>query len=125
MTDTTKAAIDALIEKLTAEYEASYPRTDSAYLALRQVLDRAYDQASVGKGKERHVKEEGQAFQDQPICTLQRIYGTGYGFGQAGKKTEESQRLPRAQAVAEILGAIVYLAAAVIVLEEGPETTAT
>lgn len=100
-------------------------QADSAYTALRQVLDRAYDQASNGKGKERHVREDGQAFQDQPICTLQRIYGTGYAFGQAGKKTEEAQRMPRAQAVAEILGAINYLAAAVIVLEERPETTAT
>lgn len=96
-----------------------YMQNDPAYASLHSVLARAYSQAAEGKGKDRHVKTDGQRFEDQPICTLQRIYGTGYAFGQASKKAEESTRLPRDRAVAELLGAINYLAAAVIVLEEG------
>lgn len=92
---------------------------DPAYASLHRVLARAYNQAATGKGAERHVRSDKQRFDDQPICTLQRIYGTGYAFGQASKKAEESTRLPRDRAVAELLGAINYLAAAVIVLEEG------
>lgn len=94
-------------------------QNDPAYVSLQRVLARAYAQAADGKGKDRHVKTAGQRFEDQPICTLQRIFGTGYAFGQASKKAEESTRLPRDRAVAELLGAINYLAAAVIVLEEG------
>lgn len=93
----------------------------AAYSKLMDVLSRAYDQAADGKGKDRHVKTDGQRFEDQPICTLQRIFGTGYAFGQASKKAEESTRLPRDRAVAELLGAINYLAAAVIVREESEE----
>lgn len=45
--------------------------------------------------------------------------GLGYPLGQAVKKIYESQRLPTKQpAIAELLGAINYIAAAVIVLEE-------
>ena len=94
---------------------------DEAYNRLADVLARAYDQASGGKGKDRHVKADGQKFEDQPICSLQRIYGNGYAFGQVGKKMEESMRMPKDQAVAELLGGIVYLAAAVIVREEQDE----
>lgn len=97
------------------------PPIDPAYTRLADVLERAFDQASGGKGKDRHVKAEGQAFDDQPICSLQRIYGNGYAFGQVGKKMEESMRMPKDAAVAELLGAINYLAAAVIVREEQDE----
>lgn len=88
------------------------------YAKLEDVLHRAYNQAAKGKGKERHTNNVGQRFEDQPICSLQRLYGQGYAFGQVGKKMEESSRLPKEQAVAELLGGIVYLAAAVVVLEE-------
>jgi len=92
---------------------------EDPYMTLAKVLDRAFDQASGGKGKDRHVKVEGQRFEDQPICTLQHIYGNGYAFGQVGKKMEEAQRLPKDRAVAELLGAINYIAAAVVVIEDG------
>lgn len=91
---------------------------DPAYAKLQDVLHRAYNQSAKGKGKERHVNKVGQRFEDQPICSLQRLYGQGYAFGQVGKKMEEASRLPKEQAVAELLGGIVYLAAAVVVLEE-------
>mgnify|MGYP005851829383 CR=1 FL=1 len=88
------------------------------YAKLDDVLTRAYNQSANGKGKERHVKSGSQKFEDQPICTLQRIYGEGYAYGQVGKKMEESMRLPKDRAVAELLGAIVYLSAAIVVREE-------
>jgi len=95
------------------------PVEDPAYAKLRHVLGDAYDQAAVGKGRDRHVKHEAQPFEHQPICSLQRIYGSGYAFGQVGKKMEESMRMDTKAAVAELYGAIVYIAAAIIVLEEG------
>ena len=100
-------------ERLVAAVE------DPAYDKLRHVLGEAYDQAAVGKGRDRHVKHGAQAFEDQPICSMQRIYGSGYAFGQAGKKMEESMRMDTKAAVAELYGAINYIAAAIIVLEEG------
>lgn len=114
------------------EFQVETPHPDPApapaprdvprpYEALDKVLARAFDQASGGKGKDRHVSREDQPFEDQPICSLQRLYGNGYAFGQAGKKMEEAMRMDRDRAVAELLGAIVYIAAAVIVIEEGEE----
>ena len=88
------------------------------YEHLDRILDEAFQQSAGGKGKDRHVKFDGQAFEDQPICELQRLYGRGYAYGQVGKKMEEAQRLPYEQAKAELLGGIVYLAAAIKVLEE-------
>lgn len=125
--------VEAMQAKLTSIYEMA--QTDAEvlrgmqkkqhdvcasepYAKLRTVLDHAYHQASAGKGKDRHVKADGQRFEDQPICTLQRLYGRGYAFGQAGKKMEESERLPYEQARAELLGGIVYLSAAVVTLDE-------
>lgn len=96
---------------------------DPAYAKLRHVLGDAYDQAAVGKGRDRHVKREDQPFEDQPICSLQRIYGSGYAFGQVGKKMEESMRMDTKAAVAELYGAIIYIAAAIIVLEEDDRGT--
>ena len=86
------------------------------YDKLAEVLGRAFDQSARGKGKERHSK--GEDFPNQPIVEGARRFGTGAMLFQAFKKSEESQRLPKDRAVTELLGAIVYLAAAVIVLEE-------
>lgn len=85
------------------------------YESLADVLHRAFQQASAGKGAERHG--QGQAFTDQPMQQLIALYGQGFALGQAAKKAQESQRMPTARAVAELLGAIVYLAGAVIALE--------
>lgn len=91
------------------------------YDKLREVLRRAVEQAAVGKGKERHA--HGEPFHEQKIVKLTEwTGGTGFAVGQACKKALESTRLPRDRAVAELLGAINYLAAAVIVLEEQPPT---
>lgn len=85
------------------------------YDSLRDVLTRAYTQAASGKGHERHAV--CKPFDKQPMQELISLYGVGFALGQAAKKAQESQRLPAGRDVAELLGAINYLAGAVIWLE--------
>lgn len=85
------------------------------YEPLADVLSRAYAQAAKGKGKERHA--QGEPFIDQVMQDGARRFGSGALLFQAFKKSEESQRLPHDRAIAELLGAIVYLAGAVIAIE--------
>jgi hypothetical protein len=96
------------------------------YEELRRVLETAAQQAAQGKGVERHAVE-GEAFEEQQIVQLGVWLGTNhFELGQAVKKAIESVRLEPPRARAEILGAINYLAAAVLVLErlEGLEPEA-
>lgn len=85
------------------------------YECLAAVLNRAYLQAAYGKGAERHGQQ--LPFDRQPMQQLITLYGQGFALGQAAKKAQESQRLPPDAAVRELLGAINYLAGAVIHLE--------
>lgn len=85
------------------------------YHSLATVLLRAFEQAARGKGAERHA--QGAPFDQQPMQELCSLYGVGFALGQAAKKAQESQRLPHARAVAELLGAINYLAGAVVFME--------
>ena len=85
------------------------------YEKLQDVLERAYQQAAIGKGKERHANNE--PFHEQVMQTGAQRFGHGALLFQAFKKSEESQRLPLDRAVNELLGAINYLAGAVIALE--------
>lgn len=88
------------------------------YESLADVLTAAIDQAQNGKGNARHQVGD-VSFKNQPICDLARLYGTGYNFGQAAKKAHETNQLESKEAkIAELLGAINYLAAAVIVISE-------
>jgi hypothetical protein len=89
------------------------------YWHLRDVFVQAELHAR-SKGVERHALSDTQPFIDQPICVLTRQLGMGFPLGQAMKKILESQNLMRfpGRAKAELLGAINYLAAAMIVLEE-------
>lgn len=88
----------------------------NGYEELADVLYRAFNQAASGKGADRHARD-GEAFRDQVMADMAKRFGVGALLGQAFKKSEESQRLPRERAVAELLGAINYLAGAVIALE--------
>lgn len=89
------------------------------YKELKWTLDEAFSQAACGKGKERHVATQDQAFVDQPILVITRMVGPGFPLGQALKKAQESMRLPTTEAkVKELLGAINYLAAAIIYYKE-------
>jgi len=93
----------------------SIPPLDG-YEMLADVLTLALNQAASGKGKERHAKD-GEPFQQQKICEITRRVGLGYPLGQATKKAYESLRIGD-RGPAELLGAINYLAAAVIVMRE-------
>lgn len=94
-------------------------RTVPGYDDLFHVLALAYDQAARGKGKERHANNK--PFAKQPLIELADKFGTGFLLGQAAKKLEECQVLPFGADVKELLGAIVYTAAAVIHLEMNAE----
>lgn len=86
------------------------------YEPLVEVLRRAHDQAAYGKGKERHAND--RPFVNQPMQDRIRLHGVGFATGQACKKSGEALNLPtKERQVAEILGAIVYLAGAVIAIE--------
>lgn len=86
------------------------------YERLADVLRRAFDQASNGKGHERH----GNAlpFHKQPMQSIAAQVGPGFLTGQAIKKIQESQILLPGRDVAELLGAMNYIAGVVIYLED-------
>ncbi len=87
------------------------------YARLKAVFADAADQASAGKGAERH-DPNAENYEDQQIVQLCEWMGSNHGdIFQACKKAIESANLPHDRARAELLGAINYLAAAVIVLD--------
>lgn len=99
---------------------------DVRYTSLAAVLREAYDQAASGKGSQRH-NPRGTFFDQQPILEIGRMVGIGFHTGQAMKKSQEAttrfQRDPqnreeRERAVAELLGAINYLAAGIVLIRE-------
>ena len=89
---------------------------DPPYAPLRRVLDLALDQASAGKGAQRHG--QGKAFDRQPMLEIGRMVGPGFCLGQAIKKAQEASRMQPDAAQRELLGAINYLAGAYLLLEE-------
>ena len=96
----------------------SHPsNTDEQYAPLRRVLSLALEQASSGKGAERHG--QGNPFDKQPMMEISRMIGGPAGcFYQAMKKTQEASRMEPDAAKREILGAINYLAGAYLLLDE-------
>lgn len=94
------------------------PRLRAGYGPLADVLDKALNQAQFGKGNDRHNQNE-ERFEDQQIVQLGEWMGrsTVFGIGQACKKAIESTHLSDEKAIEELLGAINYLAAAVIVIQ--------
>lgn len=95
----------------------SRPVVTSGYESLASVLDEALEQAQNGKGKERH-SSRGRTFEEQPIVAICDLLGSNQGdLFQAIKKAQESVRLKPGAAIHELLGAINYLAAAVIQLK--------
>ena len=100
------------------------------YRVLEEILCRAYKRCAEGKGKERHAVND-QLFEEQQIVSIPRILAGGSVefeqdvhtasaavLFQAVKKIYESQRLPNQQATAELLDAIIYIAAAVELHDE-------
>ena len=86
------------------------------YYPLFRVLNDALNQAQIGKGADRHAN--GEPFTEQPALSITRAVGLGFPLGQAMKKIQECQRMDTDAAKRELLGAINYLAAAVLFLDE-------
>lgn len=108
----------------TPEAAKATPTTNSAvvldapgYESLANVYGRAFNQAAIGKGADRHAN--GEPFDKQVMQDGAHRFGVGGLLFQAFKKSEESQRLPKDRAIAELLGAMNYLAGAVIAIERG------
>lgn len=103
--------------------EASTECKIDGYEFLRAEFAAAAEQASGGKGKERHAND--LPFEDQPILAITRLL-EGHPCGalafQVIKKTIEAGRLVKLRgndaAVAEIYGAMNYAAAMAIRLKE-------
>ena len=87
------------------------------YEPLAKVLAEALEQASVGKGKRCHAN--GKPFLQQPIMAGGRECGTGGLAFQAWKKILEALNCQDDdRAIADLLGAIVYTSAMVILRRE-------
>lgn len=91
------------------------------YSRLSGVFQAALEQASEGKGKARHANK-GERFEDQQIVEIAMRLSGNPAAGplfQAVKKIYESGRFDNSgAAVNELYGAIVYIAAAIIVMED-------
>lgn len=92
------------------------------YANLQRVLLLALEQASGGKGAQRHG--QGKPFDRQPMLEISRMLnGSPIGcMYQAIKKTQEASRMDVDAAQRELLGAINYLAGAYLLLEESSAT---
>lgn len=101
-------------EEIKAQIRALLPPV--GYEKLHRVFQQAMEQAAFGKGCARH--SSGEPFHQQPICIIAKWVGQGFQLGQAIKKCQEAARFEGYEATkAELLGAINYIAAAVISLE--------
>jgi hypothetical protein len=88
------------------------------YRELFSILLAALLQAQDGKGKERHAKED-EPFEKQVICEVGRRVGVGYNLGQSVKKIYEAKNYgDKTFKIKELLGAINYLASAIILIGE-------
>lgn len=92
------------------------------YEPLAGVLREAFGQSAEGKGKERHAG--GKPFLQQPIMNIGRmgdIGMSGHAY-QVAKKAQEATTMVRnarhGAARAELLGAIIYAAAAILTIDE-------
>lgn len=102
-------------DAMAAKWWSTGRTVADGYEALAAILDEALEQASAGKGRERHAN--GLPFHHQPIITEALSVGLGFTAGQARKKILEAinchDRHP-ARAEADLLGAINYTAATII-----------
>lgn len=86
------------------------------YDALMSILMDAYQQAASGKGADRHGY--GLNFEDQDMIAVTDRVGLGFPLGQAIKKLSEGRRLDKASARKEFLGAMVYIAGAILWMDK-------
>ena len=87
------------------------------YEPLAEVLQEALNQSQHGKGKKCH--SNGKPFLEQPIITGSRESGPGGLVFQSRKKILEAMNCDDDErAIEDMLGAIVYVAAQVILRRE-------
>lgn len=106
---------EAIRNAFSASYEPARVSDMSVpgYETLAKVLKRAYEQAAIGKGKERHGG--GQRFDEQPMQQISDLLNDDAGMAfQACKKIHESRGLEHEAKIRELLGAINYIAGMVI-----------
>jgi hypothetical protein len=104
------------------EFASGNELLSPGYETLAFELASAFQQSATGKGKQRHATT-GKPFDRQPIMEIGRMVGPGYPAGQAQKKAQEALGMVRRgendKAIAELHGAIVYLAATAALIREG------
>lgn len=102
-----------LVEQLTDSLTAT-----PGYERLVAVLKAAHDQAAMGKGADRHAN--GLPFHKQRMQQISVLLDSPYGMAyQVAKKVAEGVDLPtHDRQVAELYGAINYIAGIVIFLED-------
>lgn len=109
-------AMDDAAREMGTEPMATAP----GYESLFSVLTDAYAQSAFGKGRERHANDK--PFDRQPILEIGRMLGPDAHLFQVMKKAQEAGSMARrgevGRAEHELLGVIVYAAAAVIMLRE-------
>ena len=97
------------------------------YEDLAEVLTAALMQAAAGKGSERHGN--GLPFAAQPMAEITRAHGLGFPLGQCEKKGREAVGMvARGEfdaARRELLGAINYVAGAVLAINAQQARSAT
>lgn len=109
-----------IMAKLESQLNLDIGMDVPGYEPLRRVLETAYNQSARGKGRERHANEK--PFMDQPIMSIARMVGVGGHTYQISKKAQEASTMvargQHAAAKAELLGVIIYAAAAYLLVEE-------
>lgn len=105
-------------EQPPAQYSLDNP--PKGYEKLASVLTLALKQASEGKGKKRHAVGD-TPFDRQPIMELPRMVGPSGTAYQVMKKTQEAMRMDAGPAVAELLGAINYACATILIIQENEQ----
>lgn len=86
------------------------------YESLAEILVAAYDQASTGKGNERHGN--GKDFDKQPMQAISDLFQSPVGMAyQVAKKVQEALNMPKLeQQERELYGVIVYTAGIIMYL---------
>lgn len=102
-------------------------RVNQGYDVLASILVEALNQAQQGKGHERHNMGSAIPFERQRMQTVSELIGSVHGMTyQVCKKVTEGVNLPTLdRQVAEMLGAINYLAGMIIFLRKQHSLKAT
>lgn len=120
--ETVNALKSAWESAMEAASSARRAAADDGYSLLRDILASAAEQASRGKGRERHAN--GKPFDRQPIMEIGRMLSSvcdGQLYQAIKKAQEASGMISRGEldaAERELLGGINYLAAAILLVRE-------